>query len=392
MMIYSKVQSEKECQKSICFVMRWHPDYRIGGSEIQAWLLAKALARRGWRVHYVSEYDVPPEWGAVRDGVHIHGFKIRKNIERVHLDLLRYVAFSRLLRKIDADIYYQRCADTYTGMTAYFARSNKKRFMWASAHVQECKKNIFTYPLNKYNGHGLRKAIVLLVARLNDRSYLHGIKNASKVLAQAEYQQKLLRENFGRESVIIKNCHHVPAKLPQKDNPPIVLWLASLKRWKQAEIFIKLARRHKDLDCRFILAGRASGKEYFAEILKQMQGLSNIENVGGVTFEESNDLIGRASVFVNTSTYEGFPNTFIQAWMRGVPVVSLNVDPDDILSHESIGFKSGTFENLCRDVMTLIGDKDMRDTMGQRARLYAISNHSIEAVTDKFLSVIQSIL
>ena len=212
------------------------------------------------------------------------------------------------------------------------------------------------------------------------------------MFVQAEEHQRLLKDRFGKDSVILKNGHPVPSHLEPKDDPPIVLWLASLKRWKHAEIFVDLAKRCEGLDCRFILAGQAPDKRYLDEVLKPMQGLANIDYVGRVTIKESNDWIGRSSVFVNTSDYEGFPNTFIQAWLRRVPVVSLNVDPDGVLSREKIGFRSATLENLCRDVTALIKDRSLRDSMGQRARDYAIRSHSIESITDRFLENIQSIL
>ena len=47
---------------------------------------------------------------------------------------------------------------------------------------------------------------------------------------------------------------------------------------------------------------------------------------------EVNALLEHTDLLVNTSDYEGFSNTFIQAWMRRVPVVSLRVDPDRLLS------------------------------------------------------------
>ena len=55
-----------------------------------------------------------------------------------------------------------------------------------------------------------------------------------------------------------------------------------------------------------------------------------------------NRLLARSHIFVNTSTHEGFPNTFIQSWLREVVVVSLQVDPDQVLERQQVGIAAGS--------------------------------------------------
>jgi len=40
---------------------------------------------------------------------------------------------------------------------------------------------------------------------------------------------------------------------------------------------------------------------------------------------------------INTSNFEGFPNIFLEAWATGVPVISLNVDPGNVIKKRRLG-------------------------------------------------------
>ena len=48
-------------------------------------------------------------------------------------------------------------------------------------------------------------------------------------------------------------------------------------------------------------------------------------------------LCNKTKLLINVSVSEGISNTFIQAWMRGVPVVSLNSNPDHWFDKYEIG-------------------------------------------------------
>jgi len=108
-----------------------------------------------------------------------------------------------------------------------------------------------------------------------------------------------------------------------------------------------------------------------------MAEAANLEYLGEKPIEDVNKVLCGAHVFVNTSKYEGFPNTFIQAWLRKVPVVSLNVDPDDVLKKEKIGFHSKNFNQMVKDTTKLIKDERLRNNMGERAQKYTSKNHSL---------------
>jgi glycosyltransferase involved in cell wall biosynthesis len=111
--------------------------------------------------------------------------------------------------------------------------------------------------------------------------------------------------------------------------------------------------------------------------MQSISAMPAVEYVGQKTLAEVNELLARAHVLVNTSEHEGFPNTFIQAWMREVPVVSLRIDPDGVLGREGIGVLAQTEEQLVEAVRILVTDPAKRAAYGVRARQHAMLRHSM---------------
>ena len=102
-----------------------------------------------------------------------------------------------------------------------------------------------------------------------------------------------------------------------------------------------------------------------------------IDVMGELPNQEVNTLLEEAHLLVNTSKHEGFSNTFIQAWMRKVPVVSLKVDPDHIIQDHGIGYCSNTFDSLVAHTVELLADHNLREEMGEKAREFAVKNLSL---------------
>ena len=105
----------------------------------------------------------------------------------------------------------------------------------------------------------------------------------------------------------------------------------------------------------------------------------NLTYMGHQCIEEVNRLFSGSDVFVNTSRPdgEGFPNTFIQAWLHAVPVLSFEMDPDSLLTVHGIGdCCKGSLECLFKALQHLLSNDEYRTTVGQRAREYSVTNFS----------------
>ena len=105
--------------------------------------------------------------------------------------------------------------------------------------------------------------------------------------------------------------------------------------------------------------------------------LPNLRHLGSQPNGAVNELLARSHLLVNTSEYEGFSNTFIQAWLRNVVVVSLTVNPDSVFDDDRYGVCArGSYDELVRAVTRLSEDPSLRERIAARARVLAEESFS----------------
>ncbi len=114
--------------------------------------------------------------------------------------------------------------------------------------------------------------------------------------------------------------------------------------------------------------------------MRSIEATPNLTYLGLKSHAEVNELLARAHLFVNTSTEEGFPNTFIQAWLRDVAVLSLTVDPDQVLAREQVGIAAQSEAALTESLRTLIDHPQVRAGFVRRGRDHAAARHSMRNV------------
>lgn len=357
----------------LCIVTPSHWKAVMGGSQYQAQILVEYL---------VGHYDVDiaylttralPDYRPV--GYRVVRFSRPTGLRRFALffDCIRLYA---ALRREKPDVILQIIGSAHTGIAAFYARRAGCRMVWRVSS----DRSVVRAPLRPWRLH----------KRLDELFLDYGIRNADLILAQSRYQQAQLSIRFGRDDArVVPNFHPVPAVLGApivKRGPPwIVVWIAALKPLKNPGAFLRLAQCFADrADVRFLMIGRALPEEgaWTRTLLQDLERQPNLDYVGEISQDEVNAVIEQAHVLVNTSDYEGFSNTFVQAWMRRMPVVSLTVDPDGLLSRKRLGFVSGTEQQLARDVRRLIDRPKHRAVIGARCRDYALTHHTVANIDE----------
>jgi glycosyltransferase involved in cell wall biosynthesis len=342
-----------------------HPRSNMGGAEYQTLLIARGLAARGHEVRFLGVNA--GEEGAFDDG----GVGVRRlrgwrtTGVRAHRERVRdaFEAFG-------PEVTYTRTFDELSILVP-ISREAGVPAVSVSCHVRE------TSPF-------LRSRLpreVLMHARgfrAIGASTIHVCNTQDLAVRVARW--------YPRHPVqtIYNGSPEAPAGERHEAPSGQVIWVNNLKPWKRPEAYVALARRLPRY--RFLMVGRMAEGRYGRRIGRLLaEGPGNLEYLGPRPIEEVNRLIAASDLLLYTSLpVEGFGNSFLQAWFRQVPTVSLNFDLDGIPEREGIGRSSPDLAALVRDVETLMEDHEVRMAMGRRALAYARAHHSVERLADDY--------
>lgn len=338
--------------------------YYKGGSELQYSLISDSLRKRNFDVNFLFNYKLPVE----EDNCYTYRYLLRSSYSRYcFTDALRIYS---LIRKIQPAVIYKRGINYISLIGLMYACKHNIKYVqhlanqWdisskrPASSVKERIRSSFDYYINK---------------RI--------IKHSHTIVAQTQSQSDQLFANYSRNAdLVIPNFFPIPEHLEDKPDQVQVVWIANLKKVKSPELFIQLAGAMKDTEARFLMIGRDPENAWSGSLKQQIHNTPNLNYLGEKSIEDVNSILNSSHIFVNTSKHEGFPNTFIQAAMHKVPIVSLHVDPDDILKGNKMGFHSGSFQQMVSDTGRLLEDTNLRRKYGENAYQYALNNHSMNNV------------
>jgi glycosyltransferase involved in cell wall biosynthesis len=359
------------------FVIRYHPARFTGGTEAQAWMLACELARRGWDVHYASEMNDVPRPPQL-DGVTLHGLPESPSYWRGNRRPLR-----DLMRELRPDVIYTRIFSRYLGYAVMDAPPGAFT-VWSTASGNDGRGWPYLV-LGRKSSPPLVFLRRLPVYLWHNYLARQGRQRAQLVLAQQRDQQRDLAR-LGIHAEILRNSHApVPEKEVQRhEGKPLILWADSIKLIKRPEVFLELARRCRDLPAEFLMIGRVDHESYSSRINTAVRDLPNFRYGGFVPLTEAEQVFRRAHLHVKTSLpLEGFPNTFVQAWLYGVPVVALENDPEGLLNEQHLGVRASNVNELEQAVRDLVNHPEKRREIGDRARSFAVCEFDLQHNVDR---------
>jgi glycosyltransferase involved in cell wall biosynthesis len=220
----------------------------------------------------------------------------------------------------------------------------------------------------------------------------YAIGQAAVHIVQSERQAQLLREGYRRPAVIIKNPIDPAPLFPRNPSARTILWVGkSDERVKRPALVLDLARRLPGYE--FIVVMNEANHESHVKCLSMAKELPNITLLEYVPFEQIESYFADARLHVNTSVFEGFPNTFLQAAKYGVPTISMMVDPGGMLSQHGGGLVCGDdFGRLEENVRRLMTDNGLCEKLGRNAQVYVRKHHAKDTIIREYEQALSSAL
>jgi glycosyltransferase involved in cell wall biosynthesis len=214
---------------------------------------------------------------------------------------------------------------------------------------------------------------------------------ADLIVTQTNSQAELLQNRFGRTSITLYNPVDLSNVVTacQKDNTsPICLWIGKSDQVKRPEVLLQLALRFPDL--KFIMIMNRSDMQIHEQIFQTAP--FNLEVIESIAINEVEGLFQNAFVFINTSQFEGFPNTFLQAGKYRVPILSLQVSPDDFIEKHGCGiYAHGSIEELDAGLRRLIDDPVFYSTCAENIHSYVKTYHDLNDKVNELGQIIKAV-
>jgi glycosyltransferase involved in cell wall biosynthesis len=339
--------------------------YTVGGESVQQTLLARALVARGHDVSIVA-YDYGQADGARWDGIRVFkSFAPSAGVPVLRFGHPRWTGVWSALARADAELYYASCAGMHVALASLFCAQHNRSFVFRAASDSDCD------PAR------------LLVRYARDRwLYAYGLRRADAILVQSVTQQRSLARHFGLASSVAGMFVEPPPVAVTRDID--VLWVSNIRQLKRPDRVLALADQLPTTRIHMV-GGSLPGEEpLYEQVCRDAASRQNIVFHGRLSYRETTALYPRARLLVNTSEVEGFPNSYLQAWISGAPVIT-SLDPDSIIERNGLGLALRSPADLLAAVRRLLDDAPALASASARCRRFIAQHFSDDVVLAPYL-------
>lgn len=398
----------------------------VGGAETHAWLLANALAAdRRFDVHFVvrstqrfecrrcgnvNVTNINDGFDSLRRSV-AECLTVTRNPLRVQLRRFSphllwqapLLAAARMVRgpQPPPETPHRAYRDVAVDTECCFGVSAQSAAAIAAAEQGAASSILFLESNSDLDARFTPESTYVTVHGERGDICRRALERATRIVAQHPEQQRLLKERFGRDSVVWPNVMDLRAwdaaaaepgpVLKSTGQGRFVLWVGRADDFhKRPQLCLELARRLPDVP--FLMVLNPGDERIDREI--RASAPANVRFVTAIPFAEMPAVLSAAAVYVSTGSaeYEGSPNIFLQAAASRIPVASLDVETPLIAGTGAGLCAGGNMERLANYVATMFDNNDAARAAGETGRLIVERDHAPAAVVERLVALLVELL
>jgi peptidoglycan/xylan/chitin deacetylase (PgdA/CDA1 family)/glycosyltransferase involved in cell wall biosynthesis len=336
-------------------------------------LLARALGQRGFQVALV----VYPLGASLGDDARLTPVERAERGSTTGLGtLIEAVRVLRSLVTSDASVVIVTTGTPVLGFIGLYCRLRRRRLVFASANDLD---------------FDLERSDPTSPGEWERRRWLYrtGIRLVDALVVLSRAQVELAHSAFpfleSRRIVFIPYFAEEFPVVSDRPPPSEFIWAGRMVEEKRPLHYTELAAAVPD--ARFTMVPlvppnpTAQDRARLDALNEKAHHLPNLTLLEPLPHAALQERLGQAVALVSTSSIEGWPNTYLEAWSHGVPVLTLLVDPDGVIGERGLGVAAnGSWARFVAGAKSLWRTRDDRAELAERTRTYIREVHSFGAV------------
>ncbi len=365
---------------NICLVSPGYPPEDGGGIGTYVYQLAKGLAEQGHDVFVIAQSNRADLREEI-ENIHVFRYKFRylPKLEK-YFPGLRYSLFiGQKIKELDKSFHFDLIEfPNWEGVGLGYLLSRPRKPVVTRLHTayfetfdidQKNKKQ-------KFKDHFIRWLEKMAVAK------------SDILVSSAQYHRQLIAHEYHISESRIKNIP-LGVRVPKTPNNYQgngifkILCVGRLEHRKGTATLLEsipeILKKYPNVKFLFIGKDRphAPGGQYFKEyfLKKNPQYADKVDFMGYLPYEQVERYYADTDIFVLPSLCENFGIVYVEAMIQGKPVIGCNATavPEVVKDQETgILIEPGNSSQLTKAIDRLIENDDLRRTMGERARQWAL--------------------
>jgi Glycosyltransferase len=215
-----------------------------------------------------------------------------------------------------------------------------------------------------------------------------GLRLSHHILCQNNLQLQIVEKKYpGKPAIKISNPVYLKNDGPAGEyhSRRYIAWVGIFRPQKGLKLLYQIASILKNEE--FHVAGKESVNcdDETWYYLEKLRALPNVKFSGFLQRKDVLPFLANARFLLNTSRYEGFSNTFLEAWSVGTPVISgANVNPDSLITRHELGIVYDDVFEMCKQYAAIT--PELYQLMSNNAREYVWRNHGYTVLARKLIS------